>query len=78
MKNKYYYIFGLDAIIVYNNNPKEDFIETMKRDDSIGILYEYDDSCMFPNKLLNDFSGWGDYIEITEKEYNYFKKEIYK
>lgn len=38
MKNKYYYIFGLDAIIVYNNNPKEDFIENNEKrwDNSVG------------------------------------------
>ena len=77
MKSKYYYIFGTEAVQAWISGPKADFIQLMKNDNGSGILYEYDDSCMYPNNLLYDFSGWGDYTEISETDYEYLQKEIY-
>lgn len=75
-QTKYHYIFGTDAIKLYEES-KEQFIEEMKTDMSLGAIYEYDELKMSPNCLLDMYSGWESYIEISEQEFIKYQKEIY-
>ena len=72
----YYYIFGTDAVLAYEDHDTETFIKLMKDDNTMGILFKYTNHS--PNDLLNEFSGWGDYREISKADYEYLKRNIYE
>lgn len=74
----YYYIFGTDAVLAYEDNDTQTFIKMMKDDNTMGILFEYDIFNMIPNEMLSEFSGWGDYREISRVDYEYLKRNIYE
>lgn len=77
-QTNYYYIFGIDAVLAYEELNIKEFIRKMKADSTLGILYEYDIFNMIPNEMLSEFSGWGDYREISRADYEYLKRNIYE
>lgn len=78
MKNKtIYYLFGLDLVCLYNNKDIDTVISELKKDPGLGIIYKFNPKTEHINILLNDFSSWGEFVEIGKTIYDKIDKEIY-
>ncbi len=64
----YYFLFGSEPVNEYFNTG------TIKSKE--GCVVRYDDEEFSPLNLLDWYTGWDNYVEITEEEYLKFKKHF--
>lgn len=65
---KKYFLFGSTAVAkLYCLEAGDDEAEALREEDFAVYLW---DEFSTPNELLYEFSGWGDYMEISEELYN--------
>ncbi len=64
-------MFGLDAILIYNQKGIEGILEETSKENSdlSYATYVFDNDAPTPSDLINEFSGWGDYIGLEKEEY---------
>jgi hypothetical protein len=70
-----YYLFGLNLISHYNLEGLDKAISALKKDPSLGTTYKFNPKTEDVNTLLNDFSGWGDFMDIDKLTYDKINKE---
>ena len=70
MKNTFYYLFGSTACRIYD--PESIWAVKYCLINLEGAIFKFTLGD-HPNSLLLAFSGWNDFIEITETEFNKLK-----
>lgn len=64
----YYFLFG--------SEPVNEYFDTGTIKSKEGCVVRYDDEEVSPLSLLDWYTGWDNYVEITEEEYLKFKKHF--
>lgn len=68
---KAYYLFGDDAVQIFEDEGVDALIEAHENNEFGGyITYCYDQSRVSPTRLLYEAQGMNDFSVITEEEYN--------
>ena len=63
---KQFFLFGDTA----SRNYYKGGVDEVLADESFPCgIFAWDETTT-PNELLSEFNGWGDYVEITEDDYN--------
>lgn len=67
-----YFLFGKEAVIAYYYGTIEDTKEVIEDMRGAVTLHRVGESAA---QLLEEFKGWGDFAQITEKVYKQLKGE---
>ena len=73
---KHYYLFGEQECSTYNESGFSELFFEIKQGTLNGNIYCYDENTP-ASKVLSDFDGFGDYVEITEAEYRIIEAGSY-
>lgn len=65
-----YYLFGEDAVEEYNENGIDGVVKRYEADTLTYSMFKFQNGVTHPAELLYEFSGWGDYMLISEEEFN--------
>lgn len=68
---KQYFLFGEDAIVIYNQEGIKGLKRESKANNTSFGLFMYDKLENNPIDLLNAGMGWNDCTTITEEEFNF-------
>jgi hypothetical protein len=68
MNNKTYFLFGGEVCDIYLDEGFDSAVEYIEGGCTYG-LYEYDDSINTPQDLLEEYTGYGDWAELSLEEY---------
>lgn len=81
MTSHYYYLFGEQASIVYENNAHLEIGEycllvAKEIRKNGGAIFVYNESIDSPTDLLLEYDGWTGLVELTKKEHEKIKQFI--
>lgn len=69
-KEKTFYLFGNDAVNEFNENGIEGLIDEIENNNLGYAVFEFIEGKTRSSELMEAADGWGDYLILTEEEYN--------
>ncbi len=69
-----YYLFGEEVVDVYQLNYDPSVIAYLLRRNA-GVMEVFTHE-VHPSEIISAYDGWGNWIEITEEQYNEIKNKL--